>query len=287
MNKRILLYAVLGLFVVGIFGVIGILNKMMNPDIEKLHHDFKELGFRVEMRILTTENGEIAFYQSGTSGNPKMLLIHGSPGDWTAWNDQFKDSLLQSHFQVLSYDRPGYGETNLVATANLQLQAEAALMVMDQFPNDRFVLVGHSYGGAVVEQLAIDNPERISHVVYVAPTLEPNAHHPKWFNQLAKVFKPFLSRAWLSSDIEMMGLPKSLLNNEERLSTINVSATWLMGERDMLVPNSTITYYKNRTTHPTHYLIDEKANHFIPWEQSKWLNEILLETKTLVEEVKN
>ena len=129
---------------------------------------------------------QIRAMQIGESNKPALLLIHGSPGDWSAWEHIIANDSVRNAFQIISIDRAGYGETTVPALENLDDQANIVWYAMTELSQTQNItVVGHSYGGAVVEQLLIDHPGAFVKAVLVAPTLGPDLMAPRWYNKVA------------------------------------------------------------------------------------------------------
>jgi len=122
----------------------------------------------------------------GDTSNPKVLLIHGSPGSWGAWEHIILDSSMVNIYCMIAYDRPGYGNTTVPAQDQLREQALAAISILEDIlkENEQIIIVGHSYGGAVVEQLMIDYPKIVKKAVLVSATLSPSLQKTPVVQQL-------------------------------------------------------------------------------------------------------
>ena len=145
----------------------------------------------------------------GDTSKSKLLLIHGSPGDWSNWENVIVDSLVRQQYCIIAVDRAGFGKTTVPAQPDLKKQAEVIWTVMSQWQlNDNTVIVGHSYGGAVVEQLLVDHPDHFKKGVMVAPTLSPEYQAPRWYNTVASLWLVNLALPIImkNSNIEMRHL---------------------------------------------------------------------------------
>ena len=92
-----------------------------------------------------------------------VLLVHGAwHGAW-AW-DRVLPQLRSSGVEALAIDLPGHGDDHL-AFGDLHGDAAWVRRALDRLGSD-VVLVGHSYGGAVITE-AGDHPA-VDHLVYVA-----------------------------------------------------------------------------------------------------------------------
>ncbi|WP_321308771.1 alpha/beta hydrolase [Marinifilum fragile] len=201
---------------------------------------------------------------------PKVLFIHGSPGYWFDFKKIFTDVELRKQFCLISFDRPGYSKTSVPSMESLENQARVAAKVMEHYTqkHEKFIVLGHSFGGAVLEQVLIDYPDKIKHAIYVAPCLSPEYQKAKWYNVLAAGGIPqrILPHELKNSNKEMMALSECLMKNEPRISAIDVPTTYIQGKKDVLVPFKTLDYYQNYQSNINSILLDD-LDHFIPWSR--------------------
>jgi pimeloyl-ACP methyl ester carboxylesterase len=112
-----------------------------------------------------------------TSGRgPLVVLIHGFPDYWYTWRRQMP--ALAAKFQVVAIDQRGYnlsdqpiGVTNY-AMAKLVGDVRA---VIRHFDEEKAVIVGHDWGGAVAWSFAMAHPEMTDRLVIL------NLPHPNGF----------------------------------------------------------------------------------------------------------
>ncbi|PXX98790.1 hypothetical protein DF185_15545 [Marinifilum breve] len=201
---------------------------------------------------------------------PKVLFIHGSPGYWFDFKKVFTDIELRKKFCLISFDRPGYGKTSVPAMGSLSNQARVAEKILKHYAqkNEKIIVLGHSFGGAVLEQLLIDNPDQIKHAIYVAPCLSPEFQEAKWYNILAAGGIPqrILPHELKNSNKEMMDLSECLLKNESHISAIDIPTTYIQGKKDILVPFKTLDYYQKYHSNINSILLDD-LDHFVPWSR--------------------
>jgi pimeloyl-ACP methyl ester carboxylesterase len=206
----------------------------------------------------------------GNKSLPKVLLIHGSPGYWSDFKNIFADSILQKQFCLISFDRAGYGKTEIPAQESLEKQAEITAAVIKHFCNqeEKVMILGHSFGGAVLQQTLLDFPHLISKAIYVAPCLSPKYQKAKWYNIAIKggLTNKIMPHELRSSNLEMMALSEQLAQNEERLAEIDIPTHYIQGKKDVLVPYKTLDYYKQHHKNISYLLLDD-LNHFVPWSK--------------------
>ena len=103
-------------------------------------------------------------------GNPDgipVVLIHGSMGSLQVWEGWARE--LGQQARLISVDLPGHGLTGAWPRDEYTVEAYADFIevLVDTLNLDRFVLVGHSLGGAVAWSFAATRPNRVSQLVLV------------------------------------------------------------------------------------------------------------------------
>jgi pimeloyl-ACP methyl ester carboxylesterase len=103
-------------------------------------------------------------------GNPDgipVVLIHGSMGSLHMWEGWLPE--LAGKARLVSVDLPGHGLTGAWPRDEYTIDAYADFVevLVDTLNLDRFVLVGHSMGGAVAWSFAATRPQRVSQLVLV------------------------------------------------------------------------------------------------------------------------
>ena len=215
----------------------------------------------------------------GDSTKPALMLIHGSPGDWSAWENIITNDSVRAAYYILSLDRAGFGETPVPALANLSDQADVVWRILQELQIDsNITLAGHSYGGAVVEQLLIEHSIAFKLAVMVAPTLSPDIMQPRWYNKVArwKLVNYIISKDLKASNIEMLGLTASLKLNEEAVSSIQIPIVYIQGKKDVLVDFGTVDYFKGLKSDGVKYVIIDDMNHFTPWSDPYLITDAIL-----------
>jgi pimeloyl-ACP methyl ester carboxylesterase len=97
-------------------------------------------------------------------GTP-VVLIHGAGGNRLLWGSQIRSLSLSHH--VAAVDLPGHGRSDGPGMATIAELAEVAAEVVGCL-GSRAVVVGHSMGGGVAMQLALERPNLVAGLVLVA-----------------------------------------------------------------------------------------------------------------------
>ena len=94
--------------------------------------------------------------------NSKYLVVFesGLGNDHTVWTDKAVASQINSNFDVLMYDRAGYGKSeNGPTPRNIERLRSELESVINKFSNGRkVILIGHSLGGLIIRDYAVKKP---------------------------------------------------------------------------------------------------------------------------------
>jgi pimeloyl-ACP methyl ester carboxylesterase len=121
----------------------------------------------------------VRLHYLAASAGPPVVLVHGSDGVLQDFTTSIFAAVAREH-RALAVDRPGHGYSERPADAPLTLGLNARLLhaALGALGVERPVLVGHSYGGAVVLQYALDFPDAVAGVVTLAGAAYPGGGLP-------------------------------------------------------------------------------------------------------------
>lgn len=106
------------------------------------------------------------FWMAGDDG-PPVLLIHGIGGSVEEW--RFNIGALAEHNRVYAFDMVGFGRSDKPAGKySFGYLAQFVNDFMDAQAIERASLVGHSLGGGVVLQFALQFPDKVEKLVLVS-----------------------------------------------------------------------------------------------------------------------
>ncbi|SAL46401.1 branched-chain alpha-keto acid dehydrogenase subunit E2 [Caballeronia arvi] len=102
------------------------------------------------------------------ASRPAVLFLHGFGGDLDNWLFNL-DPLAEKH-RVFALDLPGHGQsTPKVPGTSLEALASFVAKFMDAVGLQKAHLVGHSMGGGIAAQMAVDQPERVQSLALISP----------------------------------------------------------------------------------------------------------------------
>lgn len=110
----------------------------------------KETGF-------AEVNDTKLYYEIAGSGDP-IVFIHGWSFDTRCWDDQF--AAFARDYRVLRYDLRGFGKSALPDTGQSYSHKDDLIALLDFLGLERVHVLGHSFGGRIAIDFALNYPER-------------------------------------------------------------------------------------------------------------------------------
>ncbi len=89
---------------------------------------------------------------------PKIIFIHGAGSNHLNWKYQWEELAQKHGMMVLAVDLPGHGKSEWfdpVPSPSVEHYADVLLQLLTRLHLENAWLVGHSMGGAVVQQLML------------------------------------------------------------------------------------------------------------------------------------
>jgi pimeloyl-ACP methyl ester carboxylesterase len=126
---------------------------------------------RVEHGYADSDGVKIHYASLGRG--PLVVMIHGFPDFWYSWRHQME--ALSDHFRVVAIDQRGYNLSDKpegVAEYDMTLLVGDVAAVIRHLGEEKAVVVGHDWGGAVAWQFAMTRPEMTDKLVIL------NLPHP-------------------------------------------------------------------------------------------------------------
>ena len=137
------------------------------------------------MRLRAGGHG-VNLKRTGPEGAPAVVLIHGLAASLDCW-DQVA-GLLEDRFDVIRYDLRSHGASEAVDEPCTRSDLAADLVaILDGLGLECAALFGHSGGGVVAMQTAVDHPGRTSALVLVGTASECNDRAAGWYRKTAEI----------------------------------------------------------------------------------------------------
>ena len=124
-----------------------------------------------------------------------ILMIHGTGIGVTSFVPLMNEAVLADRYRLIRYHRRGYsgsvplaGEDKLSGQEYGALLARDAVTVLDHAGVQRAHIVGHSSGGWVAVQLALDAPDKVHSLTLIEPAIY--AIEPSWTPMILEFLNP-------------------------------------------------------------------------------------------------
>jgi len=233
----------------------------------------------ISSNYLTVGEHDLHYAAAGNQEKPGLLFIHGTPGSWSAFRGYLSDPALQENYFMVSVDRLGWGESGVPKSSKstsveFSTQANAIAHVLDQYPEKKWVVIGHSLGASIAPKVGLAAPEQVVGLLLLAGSLKPKLGKPRWYNRFAStlLLKWMLPSHLNYSNDEIMVLRRELTLMESQIlsSTIDIDLVIIQGMKDKLVSPKNARYVAEtwRESFASVATIElPDAGHFIPWEQ--------------------
>jgi 3-oxoadipate enol-lactonase len=115
------------------------------------------------LTTMKTRDGRFSFEAAGDPASPARVFLHGIGGAARAWRGQL--AFFGDRYRTLAWDMPGYGGSAPLPSVSIETLADALRDFLQQTDAIRPILVGHSIGGMIVQQLMANNPRLASAIV--------------------------------------------------------------------------------------------------------------------------
>jgi pimeloyl-ACP methyl ester carboxylesterase len=122
------------------------------------------IAVRTDDRFVKVDGRNVRYLEEG-SGVP-AILVHGASLGSSA--DVFRrnlHALARQGIRAIAVDLPGFGKSDPADGVSAALRKTFVLRFMDALGLKQAALIGHSAAGGPVVSIALEHPERVSHVI--------------------------------------------------------------------------------------------------------------------------
>jgi 3-oxoadipate enol-lactonase len=95
---------------------------------------------------------------------PTVLMLHGIGGGHVAFAPQV-ETLAAAGYRAVAWDMPGYGHSAPIEPYTFKGLAQSCIDLIDALQCAHVVLLGHSMGGMVAQEVVARRPDRVSRLV--------------------------------------------------------------------------------------------------------------------------
>jgi pimeloyl-ACP methyl ester carboxylesterase len=138
-------------------------------------------------RMIDVAGGRLHIVEIGPeqASSLPVVLIHGASSNLESMRQPLGELLGRNH-RVIAIDRPGHGWSTRESLSDSTPAVQARMIdeALEKLGVERAVVVGHSWGGAVVPALALHNPARVAGMVMLAPVTHRWNGGVAWYHNL-------------------------------------------------------------------------------------------------------
>ena len=116
------------------------------------------------------------YYEKHGEGEP-LVLISGL--GYSSWQWHKMVPLLAEHFQVITFDNRGVGQSDKPAGPyTAQMLAADTVGLLDALGIGKAIVIGHSMGGFIAQAMALDFPQKVEKLILCSTTFGGPRHIP-------------------------------------------------------------------------------------------------------------
>jgi pimeloyl-ACP methyl ester carboxylesterase len=97
-------------------------------------------------------------------GGPTVLMLHGIGGGHLSFAPQV-ETLAVAGYRAVAWDMPGYGHSAPIEPYTFKGLAQSCVQLIESLQSKSVILVGHSMGGMVAQEVVARRPDLVSRLV--------------------------------------------------------------------------------------------------------------------------
>ena len=105
-----------------------------------------------------------------------VMMLHGIGGGHLSFAPQL-ETLAYVGYRAVAWDMPGYGHSAPIEPYTFKGLAEACIRLIDALQCDSVVLLGHSMGGMVAQEVIARRPDKVHKLVLCGTSAAFARHH--------------------------------------------------------------------------------------------------------------
>jgi pimeloyl-ACP methyl ester carboxylesterase len=132
------------------------------------------LDARVTHGFADSQGVKIHYAALGDARNPLVVMIHGFPDFWFTWRNQME--ALSKDYYAVAIDQRGYNLSDKpkgLEHYDMRLLVADVVAVIRQLGQERAIVIGHDWGGAVAWSVATAQPQLVEKLIIL------NLPHPR------------------------------------------------------------------------------------------------------------
>ncbi len=153
------------------------------------------------------------YYQDLGSGYP-VVLVHGMGSDHTIWEGII--TYLEKNFRILAFDLRGHGSSSKTpGPYSMELFSDDLHRFLERLDIGQAHFMGHSMGGAVLQELAIGKPELFNSLTLISSFAYIDHHLEDVLLELLRILTDEGYNDFFNECLKLANTPEFIENNKE------------------------------------------------------------------------
>jgi pimeloyl-ACP methyl ester carboxylesterase len=128
---------------------------------------FSDLNYPFETKFIQVDDYRIAYADEGEF-DKIILFLHGLGSYFPAWKYNILE--LKNYFRCIAIDLPGFGKSDKkIHPGSMEFYADVILNFIHSVGINKVNLIGHSMGGQIAINCALNFPDKIDNLILIAP----------------------------------------------------------------------------------------------------------------------
>ena len=164
-------------------------------------------------KSVQTKRSKVAYRTYGEEKNQPLILVHGWPQSSYCW---YEVAQYLNDYYIIAPDLRGLGDSERTLELKSYTKDELGkdlFALADALGIDRFYLCGHDWGSAVVQEMALAQPQRIEKLILINMMIINNFEGKK--KAAEKLVKGMFKSSWYQFFQSIPDFPEALIAGKE------------------------------------------------------------------------
>lgn len=269
-------------------------------DTHSLHGRYQDSMEQPKSRYVKVLDKKIHYLEVGKPGGIPVVFVHGNFASGK-WFEPAMEMLPES-YHAFALDLPNFGRSDRTEEVSIDNYGKHVVDFIKQLELEGVILVGHSLGGAVVQNVMVRRPDLLSRVVLIDPAPPDGLKTPPEvypFLDMYRNNRELLKKALIGTmptrpvdeftdllvDEALLMDPRCFTENAralekydytQQLKGCEIPVLVIVGRKDMLITEEMARGFE-RIMHTVHVRVLEEYGHSINVENPGLFVDMLLE----------
>lgn len=164
-------------------------------------------------KSVQTKRSKVAYRTYGEEKNPPLMLVHGWPQSSYCWHEVAQ---YLNDYYIIAPDLRGLGDSERTIELKFYTKDELGkdlFALADALAINHFYLCGHDWGSAVVQEMALAQPQRIEKLILINMMIINNFEGKK--KAAEKLVKGMFKSSWYQFFQSIPDFPEALIAGKE------------------------------------------------------------------------